>query len=79
MDLKYLLTPVYRLFLQVFSDLLNAQAQNNAKFLSLMQSCFELNQINKFVQCLKHGLKSIKISKKERTDDLLVKIESLER
>lgn len=32
-DLKYLLTPVYRLFLEVFSALLNSQAPNNAKFL----------------------------------------------
>ena len=40
-DLKYLLTPVYRLFLEVFRALLNASAPNNAKFMSLMQKCFE--------------------------------------
>ena len=40
-DLKYLLTPVYRLFLEVFRALLNASAPNNAKFMNLMQKCFE--------------------------------------
>ena len=40
-DLKYLLTPIYRLFLEVFNALLNAQAANNSKFLSLMQKTFE--------------------------------------
>ena len=40
-DLKYLLTPVYRHFLAVFNALLNSQAQNNSKFLSLMQKTFE--------------------------------------
>ena len=40
-DLKYLLKPVYGLFLEVFSALLNAQAPNNAKFTSLMQKCYE--------------------------------------
>ena len=42
-DLKYLLTPVYRLFLEVFTSLLNTQASNNAKFLTLMQKTFEQN------------------------------------
>ena len=42
-DLKYLVTPVYRLFREVFGSALNPQAPNNAKFLELMQKCFELN------------------------------------
>ena len=62
-DLKYLLTPIYRLFLEVFRALLNGEAPNNAKFLGLMQQCFEQNQVKEFVQCLKHGLKSIKRAK----------------
>ena len=48
-DLKYLLTPIYRLFLEVFNALLNAQAANNSKFLSLMQKCFEQNQVKEFI------------------------------
>ena len=62
-DLKYLLTPVYRLFLEVFSALLNTKADNNQKFLRLMQKTFEQNQIKEFIQCLNHGLKSIKRTK----------------
>lgn len=48
-DLKYLLTPVYGLFLECFGSLLNVQATNNAKFLSLMQRCFEQNQVKEFI------------------------------
>ena len=68
-DLKYLLTPIYRLFLDVFSALLNTQASNNAKFLALMQKTFEQNQVKEFIQCLNHGLKSIKRSKNSNSDE----------
>lgn len=77
-DLKYLLTPVYRLFLHVFASLLNKESTNNQKFLKLMQRSFEQNQIKEFIQCLNHGLKSIKRSKKSRVD-FETSISNLER
>ena len=48
-DLKYLLTPVYRLFLEVFCALLNKEGANNVKFLALMQRTFENNQVKEFI------------------------------
>ena len=48
-DLKYLLTPIYRLFREVFGALLNTDAKNNAQFLTLMQSTFEQNKIKEFI------------------------------
>jgi len=55
-----LLTPIYRRFLELFSSLLNTKAKNNAKFLDLTQKCYEASKVRDFIECLKHGLKSIK-------------------
>lgn len=68
-DLKYLLKPIYGLFLEVFSTLLNKEASSNAKFLDIIQKTFEQNKINDFIQCLNHGMKSIKRAK-NCTEDL---------
>ena len=62
-DLKYLLKPIYGLFLEVFSSLLNKEASSNQKFLDILQKTFEQNKINDFIQCLNHGMKSIKRAK----------------
>ena len=35
-DLKYLLTPVYKRFLELFTTLLNSKSANNQKFLDLL-------------------------------------------
>ena len=35
-DLKYLLTPVYKVFLELFSQVLNTKAENNQKFLQTL-------------------------------------------
>jgi len=40
------------------------KSSKNQKFLDLTQKCFEENQVKEFIQCLAHGLQSIK-SKKE--------------
>jgi hypothetical protein len=38
-DLKYLLKPIYELFLYVFSEMFQ-KTQNNTKFLDLTQKCY---------------------------------------
>ena len=76
-DLKYLLRPIYELFREVFCSMLNAEAKNNAKFLQLMQKSFEMNQVKEFIQCLNHGLKSIKRSKNGSDEELQVKVQRL--
>jgi midasin len=65
-DLKYLLTPIYGRFRELFCRLLNASTSNNQSFLDLLQKCYEQNKINDFIKCLQHGMKSIK---SKQTDD----------
>ena len=48
-DLKYLLTPIYRQFLELFTSILNAKSPNNQKFLDLLQKCYESNKIKEFI------------------------------
>ena len=48
-DLKYLLTPIYRRFLELFTSILNAKSPNNQKFLDLLQKCYESNKIKEFI------------------------------
>ena len=66
MDIKFLLKPVYELFLLLFKRLF--KSDKNQKFLDLTQKCYEENQIKEFIQCLSHGLSSIK-SKKGTTQE----------
>lgn len=51
-DLKYLLTPIYGRFRELFCRLLNASTPNNQSFLDLLQKCYEQNKINDFIKCL---------------------------
>jgi midasin len=57
-DLKYLITPLYSRFRELFCSLLNPDTPNNKQFLELLQRCYESNKINDFVKCLQHGMKS---------------------
>jgi midasin (ATPase involved in ribosome maturation) len=58
-DLKYLLKPVYELFLHLFSSLFE-KTQKNQEFLDLTQKCYQANKVKEFCKCLLHGLGSIK-------------------
>ena len=80
-DLKYLLTPVYKCFLELFTSVLNAKSTNNQKFLDLLQKCYETNKIKEFIQCLKHGLKSITAKKADKAEVKLLEkqIEDLQK
>ena len=60
-DIKFLLKPVYELFLEVFTSLF--KPKKNQQFLDLIQKCYEDNQTREFVQCLCHGLQSIQTKK----------------
>jgi midasin len=57
-DVKFLLKPIYENFLSIFRKLF--KSGKNQKFLDLAQSCYEQNQVKEFIQCLTHGLTSIK-------------------
>lgn len=57
-DIKFLLRPTYSLFLEVFKTLF--KSDKNEKFLQLMHKSYEANQFREFIQCLGHGLQSVK-------------------
>jgi midasin len=59
-DLKYLLTPIYGRFREMFMLLLNSSTPNNKTYLDLLQKCYESNKVNDFIKCLQHGMKSIR-------------------
>lgn len=61
MDVKFLLKPAYELFLGLFKKLF--KTGKNQQFLDLAQTCYEGNQVKEFIQCLNHGLQSIKSKK----------------
>ena len=46
-DLKFLLKPVYELFLQVFKSCF--PSAKNQKFLDLAQKCYEENRVKDFI------------------------------
>jgi midasin len=73
-DLKFLLKPAYALFLDVFKTMF--KTGKNADFLALMQKTYEESQLREFIQCMCHGLTSIK--SKESVDDLAEKVRQLE-
>tara|TARA_B110000285_G_scaffold231311_1_gene299734 strand:+ start:88 stop:975 length:888 start_codon:yes stop_codon:yes gene_type:complete len=66
-DVKFLLKPVYELFLALFRKLF--KAGKNQKFLDLAQTCYEGNQVKEFIECLNHGLFSIKSKKSAKDED----------
>jgi midasin len=68
-DVKFLLKPVYELFLGVFKKLF--KSGKNQKFLDLAQTCYEENQVKEFIQCLTHGVTSIKSKKGATPEDKL--------
>jgi len=70
-DIKFLLKPVYELFLRLFKRLF--KSDKNQKFLDLVQKCYEENQIKEFIQCLSHGLSSIKSKTKSKEAPLVPK------
>lgn len=74
-DLKYLLKPIYELFLFVFSELFQ-KTQNNTKFLDLTQKCYQANRVKEFLQCIQHGLASIRAKNDDRFVSDLSKLES---
>ena len=71
-DVKFLLKPVYEFFLSIFRKLF--KSGKNQKFLDLTQNCYEQNQVKEFIQCLTHGLGSIK-SKKGALEEDVQKLE----
>jgi len=79
-DIKFLLKPTYEYFLGLFKKAF--KSDKNQKFLDLMQKCYEENQIKEFIQCLSHGLTSLKAKKGldlERTKQLETMIQDLQR
>ena len=67
MDIKFLLKPAYELFLSLFKRLF--KSDKNEKFLDLTQKCYEENQFKEFIQCLSHGLSSVKSKKGPNEED----------
>lgn len=78
-DLKYLLTPVYKRFLEQFTTLMASDSDNNQKFLDLTQKCYENNKVKDFVQCLNHGMKSLKAKLTAASETTKSEIASLEQ
>ena len=58
-DLKFLLKPLYELFLSVFKAEFK-NLEKNKKFLDLTQKCYEENKVREFLQCLNHGLSAVR-------------------
>jgi len=75
-DIKFLLKPVYELFLHIFKRLF--KQEKNQKFLDLTQKCYEENQIRDFIQCLTHGLTSIKSKKASQTGEDMLRAQKLD-
>ena len=59
MDLKFLLRPLYELFLTIFKEEFK-NFEKNRKFLDLTQKCYEDNRVKEFLQCLNHGVGAIR-------------------
>ena len=64
-DIKFLLRPVYELFLKEFKGAF--KSGKNQDFLDTTQKCYEEGQVKLFLQCLNHGLESLR---KKNTPDL---------
>jgi midasin len=58
-DLKFLLKPLYELFLSVFKAEFK-NLEKNKKFLDLTQKCYEENKVREFLQCLNHGISAVR-------------------
>ena len=73
-DLKYLLGPVYELFLETFLTEFKS-AEKNRKFLDLTQKTYEENRVKEFIQCLQHGVKALHGKKNLKVTDELMRLE----
>jgi midasin (ATPase involved in ribosome maturation) len=56
-DIKYIMRPLYELFLSTFKSLYNVE--KNQKFLDTMHKCYSENKMKDFILCIKHGLQYI--------------------
>lgn len=74
-DLKFLLKPTYELFLNLFNTLF--EPSKNRDFLDVTQKCYEGNQFKEFLQCINHGLTSIR-AKTTSTQSMLEEVRLLE-
>jgi len=72
--LKYLLKPLYELFLSVFKSEFKS-LEKNKKFLDLTQKCYEENRVKEFLQCLNHGVSAIRGKKNFTMSDELGELE----
>ena len=75
-DIKFLLRPVYELFLSVFKTEFK-KPEKNKRFLELTQKTYEDNKVKEFIQCLNHGLEAVKAKKNPSISSDLARLESM--